>query len=309
MSNVEDASGMEAPSGEPPETGDTEGGINPALRAILDHAESESAVTGARLLICLESAALWVDLLPTYSARQKRRGNWWALASGALAAFTGLAIWPLVTDQLPDEILGMPGQIVAGAFVSLVAFASAICTLVPRILRYTEMAERAQELTSVYGSALGLLLDLVAGKQPVDQDKAHHAVEVFREAKVRKDRLDRLPKRPDSTLHTKEFAARLATGARIAAEARKHTVQRLSHDPGPQKSTDAARLEAASDLAGQGRSVQQRPATSPTELAQRTDSSAVVSEAKPGASPGSSPHRSADASQPSTALRDEYVSI
>lgn len=180
---------------------------------LVAHEEQETDVTLARLLVCLESAAHWADEMPKYAARERRKGNSWAIWSGALAALTGLAVWPLITEQTPP--------LVAAGLVSGVAFASAICALVLKVNRYTEMAERGQELAGLYGQSLGHLLDLTVAGGPIDQQKAHAAVAVFQQAKVRKDKLDRNPPRggkgtaprPDFT-HSLKKAREMVAAAR-----------------------------------------------------------------------------------------------
>ncbi|WP_127473232.1 hypothetical protein [Microbacterium sulfonylureivorans] len=181
--------------------------------ALIAKAEQETDVTMARLLVCLESAAHWAEEMPKYAAREKRKGNGWAISSGALAALTGLAVWPLINEQTPP--------LVAAGLVSAIAFASAICALVLKVNRYTEMAERGQELAGLYGQALGLLLDLTVADGTIDQHKAHAAVAVFQQAKVRKDKLDRNPPRGGrGTPQRPDFAHSLKNARDMVAVAR-----------------------------------------------------------------------------------------
>jgi hypothetical protein len=181
--------------------------------ALMGAAEQETDVTLARLLVCLESASHWADEMPKYAAREKRSGNRWAIASGSLAALTGLAVWPLLTDQVPP--------LVAAAIVSLIAFVSAMCALVLKVNRYTEMSERGQELAGLYGQALGKLLDLTVADGAIDQQKAHATVAEFQQAKVRKDKLDRNPPRGwKGAPERPDFTARLQEARRIVAAAR-----------------------------------------------------------------------------------------
>lgn len=168
-------------------------------------AEQKADVTFARLLVCLESAAFWARRMPEYAAHERRVGNRWAIWSGALAAVTGLAVWPLITEQAPP--------LVAGGIVSGIAFASAICALVMKVNRYTEMAERGQELAAAYGQLWGHLLDLTASGPVIDQKEAHAAITQFQRTKTQKDKLDRtMPSRKGTRGRTPEhpsFADRL----------------------------------------------------------------------------------------------------
>lgn len=193
---------------------------------VIREAEDASHVTLARILVALESASLWMELLPAYAAEQKRAGNRWALLAGGTAAFAGLAIWPVLGDQLTGTLFGIPWTILAAIGVSLVAFFSAICALVPRVLRHSEMSERAHEITQLYASAFGLLLDLaVEGGEDFDQEQARRAMSVFKEAKVRKSKLDRLPARAELAekrlVAAKGFDERMEM-ARSLVEAARH---------------------------------------------------------------------------------------
>lgn len=220
----------------------------------IKEAEDASHVTMARVLVALESSSLWMELLPAYAAEQKRVGTRWALLAGTTAAFTGLAVWPLIGEQLTGTIFGIPWTVAGAICVSLVAFFSAICALVPRVLRHSEMAERAQEITQIYASVFGLLLDLaVEGRDDFDQQQAHRAMTLFSEAKVRKSKLDRLPTRSELSKKRKaaakgfdermEMARDLVEAAReeqTALHASRHRRQHSSDEGRPVPNPDGA---------------------------------------------------------------------
>lgn len=206
-------------------------GVDPAAEdqeATVDavEAEQETDVTLARLFICLESAAYWYDKMPAYADAERRAGNRWAIGSGALAALTGLAIWPLITEQAPP--------LVAGIVVSGVAFASAICALVSKVNRYTEMAERGQELAGLYGQSLGLLMDLTTAGGVIKQPKAHAAVVLFQQTKIRKDKLYRNPPRGEGeTSKVTDFVSRLRTARKMVEIARQQGAGQQGDPAGP----------------------------------------------------------------------------
>jgi hypothetical protein len=145
-------------------------------------------VSKDRVENCLRSATFWVNELPKYADRQQAKADWWAIVAGGLAAFTGLAIFPVITDSSTD---------LAKGFVALFAFAAAICALVPRVMNYAESAGQARELTSRYGGIVGDLLDL-AKANPFLPEAARPVVEAFESIKEKKDGLRRLPDRADA---------------------------------------------------------------------------------------------------------------
>lgn len=140
-------------------------------------------VSPQRVEECLSSAGLWVLELPRYADRQQWLADAWAIASGVLAALTGLAIFP---------VLGTDSTTLEKAIVSAVAFAAAICSLVPRVRNYAELAGQARELTSRYGRLLGDLTDLTHA-HPLPQERARAVVEEFQAIKEKKDALRGLP--------------------------------------------------------------------------------------------------------------------
>jgi hypothetical protein len=144
---------------------------------------------------CLRSATFWVNELPKYADRQQRKADAWAIASGILASITGLAIFPVLTDTSTD---------LQKAIISFIAFAAAICALVPRIMNYAELAGQARELTSRYGGVVGDLLDLVEA-DPFNGEAARPAVEAFESTKEKKDGLRGLPDR--ATVEVKRMQA------------------------------------------------------------------------------------------------------
>jgi hypothetical protein len=141
-------------------------------------------VCAENLKACLDSAGFWVEELPRYADRQQRRADGWAIAAGVLAAITSLAVWPVVTQE---------EGIWATAVVSVVAFASALCALVPRIMNYGELAGQARELASRYGSAYGKLIDLYHMGPAVNQQAAAQTISEFESTKAKKDCLRNLP--------------------------------------------------------------------------------------------------------------------
>lgn len=58
---------------------------------------TEVSVSKERVETFLRSAAFWVNELPKCEDRQQGKADWWAIASGALAAFTGHAVFPAIT--------------------------------------------------------------------------------------------------------------------------------------------------------------------------------------------------------------------
>jgi hypothetical protein len=145
----------------------------------------QAPVSRDRVEGCLRSATFWVNELPRYADQQQRKADWWAIVSGTLAAFTGLAIFPLITATSTD---------LQKAFVSVFALAAAVCALVPRVMNYAELAGQARELTSRYGGVVGDLLDL-AKADPFQSEAARPVVEAFESVKEKKDGLRGLPDR------------------------------------------------------------------------------------------------------------------
>src|SRR6185312_2045221 len=131
------------------------------------------------------SATFWTRELPIYADGRQRWADAWAIAAGILAAATSLAIFPVLGDDSSD---------LEKVVVSVVAFAAAICALIPRIRNYGELAGQARELASRYGSLKGDLLDL-SKADPVDQERARTIVTEFQAAKEKKDSLRGLPDR------------------------------------------------------------------------------------------------------------------
>lgn len=142
-------------------------------------------VSKERVENCLRSATFWVNELPKYADRQQHKADWWAIVAGGLAAFTALAIFPVIRDTSTNLEKGI---------IALFAFAAAICALVPRVMNYAESAGQARELTSRYGGVVGDLLDL-AKANPFQPEAARPVVEAFESIKEKKDGLRRLPDR------------------------------------------------------------------------------------------------------------------
>lgn len=185
---------------------------------------TEVPVSKERVDTCLRSATFWVNELPKYADRQQGKADWWAIASGALASFAGLAIFPAITDTSTD---------LQKAFVSIFAFAAAICALVPRVMNYAELAGQARELTSRYGGVVGDLLDL-AKADPFQAEPARPVVDAFEAIKEKKDGLRGLPNRQaaevermDAEMKVLEAESRLA-----AARAKAHATPRPTEGTG-----------------------------------------------------------------------------
>src|ERR1700752_2047833 len=109
-------------------------------------------VSMERLEECRDSAYFWVNALPEYADRNQSKADFWAILAGVLAAITSLSIYP---------VLGPGSGMPAKTIVSVVALASAVCALVPRVKNYGEMAGTARVLAAQYGSVYGRLLDIV----------------------------------------------------------------------------------------------------------------------------------------------------
>jgi ubiquinone/menaquinone biosynthesis C-methylase UbiE len=182
------------------------------LNGMARSAEQHTEITRARLLLCLESAQHWATALPQYADKQKRRATALAAISSGLAAFAGVAVWPSLRQRL--------SPLAGAALLSAIALASAIITIVLKLKRYQEMAERAQVLAAIYGEAFGLLLDLCVHGGDIDQQQAHTAISLFQEAKSRKDKLERLPGPKKRNLPSvSEFHACLERGRKLVEAA------------------------------------------------------------------------------------------
>jgi len=167
-------------------------------------------VSKDRIAVCLASATFWTRELPIYADGRQRWADAWAIAAGILAAATSLAIFPVLGDDSSD---------LEKVVVSVVAFAAAICALIPRIRNYGELAGQARELASRYGSLEGDLLDL-SKADPVDQERARTIVTEFQAAKEKKDSLRGLPDRTKVELRRIDGQKRLAAARKGLAEAK-----------------------------------------------------------------------------------------
>jgi hypothetical protein len=163
-----------------------------------DADELDVPVSRERLEACRESAKRWAGELPRYADRNQLKADFWAISAGLLAAITSLAIFP---------VLGEGSGTLEKTTVSVVALASAVCALVPRVKGYGEQAGTARVLAAQYGSVYGRLLDLV--KDGSDNQHAAKAVvaeyqsikekkDVLRELTTRKQKRQRAKSRPRS---------------------------------------------------------------------------------------------------------------
>ena len=165
-------------------------------------------VSKERIVACLASATFWTRELPIYADGRQRWADAWAIAAGLLAALTSLSIFPVLGDDSTD---------LQKWAISIVAFAAAICALIPRIRNYGELAGQARELASRYGSLEGDLLDL-SKADPVDQERARTIVTEFQAAKEKKDALRGLPDRTKVELRRIDGEKRLAAARKGLAE-------------------------------------------------------------------------------------------
>jgi hypothetical protein len=143
-------------------------------------------VSDGRVTDCLKSARFWAEELPRYANRMQFWADFWAISAGLIAALTGLAIWP---------VLGESPTTTEKVVVSVGALLSATCALVPRVLNHGERAGAARELSSRYGSIIGLLEDLHHVSAEDYPDAALKAVTAFESTKEKKDALRRVGSR------------------------------------------------------------------------------------------------------------------
>jgi hypothetical protein len=167
-----------------PAPGNSAGSTPPATPA--PTAGQAIPVSEQTIRTCFESACLWVAELPCYADRNQRKADNWAIASGILAAITSLAIWPVLSDTPAAW---------AKTLVSVVALASAVCALVPRVKNYAEMAGEARQLVSRYAGVMGNLRDLRDMGADLRQQDARKTVDEFAAIKAKKDALRGLPDR------------------------------------------------------------------------------------------------------------------
>lgn len=158
----------------------------PAMEAP-DPVSTDLPVSRARVHACLASAILWVDELPKYANYQQSKADWWAISAGIVATVTGLAVFPVITDESSE---------MQKFVVALFAFSAGLCALVPRIKNYAEMAGQARELSAAYGPLVGRLLDGLAAMDAgtADQNALRKTVSDFELAKAKKDTLRYLPR-------------------------------------------------------------------------------------------------------------------
>lgn len=208
------------------------------------HAEALSnlvPVSASRIGECLDSARFWVDALPAYADQQQTLADRLALTAGIVSAFSGLAIWPIVTA---DPTLGK-------LFASSLALVAAVAALIPRIKNYGESAGHARELTSRYGSLLGDLEDLQAAilrtpghrkesvLDPALTAPARELLKEFEATKQKKDALRGLPNKQKALIELAALRKSVADAERHAADAQFAALERL-------KASDAERsLDAA----------------------------------------------------------------
>lgn len=174
-------------------------------------------VSRERVENCLKSATFWVRELPRYADRKQAWADAWAILSGVLAAVTGLAIFPAITDTSTDW---------DKALVSAFAFGASICALMPRVKNYAEFAGQARELTSRYGGVVGDLLDL-SKVNPFPADAARATIEEFEAIKEKKDSLRGLPDKERIEITLADLRRRVAD-----AEAQADKAVKAGNDPG-----------------------------------------------------------------------------
>jgi hypothetical protein len=143
-----------------------------------ENAAPEVPISAERLHGCLHSAERWSQLLPQFADCWQKKADFWAILAGILAALAGSAIFSSVGAN----------STWVKSIMSVVALASAICALVPRVKGYAEEAGAARILAAHYGSIYGRLLDLVQ-QNPVNERAAQAAVAEFQAVKEKKDLL------------------------------------------------------------------------------------------------------------------------
>ena len=142
-------------------------------------ADADVPVSELRLHECCRDAHFWARHLPEYADRSQSKADFWAILAGFLAAVTSLSVFP---------VLGDGAGTLAKTIVSVVALASAVSALVPRVKSYGEQAGSARVLAAQYGSLYGRLLDLV-NENPVNQHVAKGVVAEYQAVKEKKDAL------------------------------------------------------------------------------------------------------------------------
>lgn len=160
----------------------------------------------ARVQNCLESAGFWSSHITLYAHEIRKRADNFAIASAAVAAFTGLAIWgPL---QQNDEWWAV-------ALVSLFAFVASMLSVIPQIKGYSRTAQDAAALGPRYGHVYGELQDTLEMLKQGHADAAfvEHAIKEFEEIKQAKDGLDL----PAKKYQAKRDRAKAARGPAAAA--------------------------------------------------------------------------------------------
>lgn len=166
--------------------------------------DSAPPISDGRVAECLKSARFWCAQLPLYANRMQSWADFWAISAGLMAAITGLAIWP---------VLGESPTNTEKVLVSVGALLSAICALVPRVLNHGERAGAARELTTRYGSVIGLLEDLHRVSAAQYPEAALKAVTAFEATKEKKDALRRVGSRDQMMAGRRKEAARAHSGA------------------------------------------------------------------------------------------------
>jgi hypothetical protein len=169
---------------------------------------TQAPISRERVEECQDSARFWGSELPRYADRYQSRADFWSITAGILAAITSLAVFPVLNADSPEW---------AKYLVSGFALASAICTLIPRVKSYAELAGQARELSSRYGGVIGDLLDLVEAPEPFPADAARPVVDEFESIKAKKDSLRGVVNRAAAT--QKSAASRPRSGAPAAPKA------------------------------------------------------------------------------------------
>lgn len=141
--------------------------------------QSDIPISKERVEECLKSAHGWQRQLPLYADRQQFWADLWAISAGILASITGLAIFPVAAGNQSTWTKWI---------VSIVALASAISALMPRVKNYGEQAGSARVLAAQYGSVYGRLLDLTKCDE-IPQHAAKTVLLEFQSTNEKKDAL------------------------------------------------------------------------------------------------------------------------
>jgi hypothetical protein len=145
-------------------------------------------VSQPRVEECERSARFWALELAPWADEMSALADRYAIVAAILSALSGLAVWPVI-EGLP----GLKGRII----VSVVALASSVSILIPKIRGYAECAKSAFSIGERYGDVLGALVDArekFVAKDPNAPMLGRLAVEKFQEVRKAKEALKPYPR-------------------------------------------------------------------------------------------------------------------